>query len=136
MAAAPGGVRVWFRLEGAASAATSVVVPSDTIVDDLRKRIKEELGDDARGVPAFKLVLSTVDGKTYDDPRALVSTLPLDQEFIVTGTLSVSCSRWLMVLAAPAAAAVYAPTGRAGRGPGKSSLSSHGSNRRRPAYRE
>jgi hypothetical protein len=84
MAAAP-GVRLWFRLD-AASAATSVVVPSDAIVDDLRDKIKEKLADDARGVPAFKLVLSTADGKTYDDPRALVSTLPLDKEFIVTGT--------------------------------------------------
>ena len=37
-------------------------------------------------VDAFKLVLKTADGTTYDDPRALVSTLPLDKELIVTGT--------------------------------------------------
>ena len=85
MAAAPGGVRLWFRLEGAASA-DRVVLPPGADVADLRDKVKEKLADDARGVPAFKLVLKTADGTTYDDPRALVSTLPLDKEFIVTGT--------------------------------------------------
>jgi hypothetical protein len=78
-------ISVWFRVEGAASA-TSVDVTNGTNIDRLRDKIKEKLADDAKGVPAYKLRISTADGKTYDDPRALVSTLPLDKEFIVTGT--------------------------------------------------
>ena len=102
----PTSVRLWFCLEGAA---TSVIVSFDAIVDDLRDAIyaKVKAKLEPRGVIASDLVLSA-DGKTYDDPRALVSTLPLDKEFIVTGTfvraarLSVRGGSW--VLAVPPAA--------------------------------
>jgi hypothetical protein len=90
MAAAPGGVRLWFRLEGAASAATSVVVPSDTIVDDLRDKIKEKLKPKLDHVAAVDLVLSTADGKTtYSRASQPVSTIDAtteDAPLIVTGT--------------------------------------------------
>ena len=80
-------VCVWFRLEGAASA-DFLDVSSNNNVAQLRKAIYAELKAklEPRGVIASDLVLSTADGKTYDDPRALVSTLPLDKELIVTGT--------------------------------------------------
>jgi hypothetical protein len=87
MAAAP---RVWFRLEGAASAATSVVVPSDTIVDDLRDKIKEKLKPKLDHVAALDLVLSTADHKTtYSRASQPVSTIDAtteDAPLIVTGT--------------------------------------------------
>ncbi len=89
MAAAP-GVRLWFRLEGAASAATSVVVPSDTIFDDLRDKIKEKLKPKLDHVAALDLVLSTADGKTtYSRASQPVSTIDAtteDTPLIVTGT--------------------------------------------------
>lgn len=76
--AAASGVRVWFR---AGTFTTSVVVPQDANVDDLRKRIKEELADDARGVPAFKLVLSSADGATtYDRASAPVTAIGVTDE--------------------------------------------------------
>jgi hypothetical protein len=84
---ASGHVRLWFRVEGAASADV-LDVPSNNNVAELRKAIYAELKAELepRGITARLLVLSTADGTTYDDPRALVSTLPLDKELIVTGT--------------------------------------------------
>jgi hypothetical protein len=67
--------RVWFKLQGAATA-TSVLMPTDALVDDLRKEIKEKLANRLREVDAADLILSTTnaDGKTatYDDPEAPV----------------------------------------------------------------
>ena len=59
MAAAPGGVRVWFRLEGAASA-DFLDVSSNNNVAQLRKAIYAELKAklEPRGVIASELVLS------------------------------------------------------------------------------
>lgn len=79
-------VRAWFRLEGATSA-DFLDISSDNNVAQLRKAIYTELKAklEPRGVIASELVLATADGKTYEDPRALLSTLPFDNEFIVTG---------------------------------------------------
>jgi hypothetical protein len=116
MAAAP-GVRLWFRLEGAASAATSVVVPSDTIVDDLRDKIKEKLAGQlqvkfGRTVDASELVLSTADGKTtYSRASQPVSTIDAtteDTPLIVTGT-------FVRAARSPFAAAAYGPRSSCGR---------------------
>jgi hypothetical protein len=67
--------RVWFKLQGAATA-TSVLMPTDALVDDLRKEIKKELKPKLDEVAAADLILSTTnaDGKTatYDDPEAPV----------------------------------------------------------------
>ena len=87
MAAAPGGVRLWFRLEGAASA-SSVVVPDEANVDDLRKEIKAALANKLKDVDAVDLRLSTADGKTYEDEEARVPTVHQTKKeaLIVTGT--------------------------------------------------
>jgi hypothetical protein len=68
--------RVWFKLQGAASA-DYVLMPTDALVADLRKEIKEKLANRLREVDAADLILSTTnvaDGKTatYDDPEAPV----------------------------------------------------------------
>jgi hypothetical protein len=87
MAAAPGGVRLWFRLEGAASA-DRVVLPPGADVADLRDKIKEKLKPKLDHVAAVDLVLSTADGKTYDDEEASVPTVhhTKKEALIVTGT--------------------------------------------------
>ena len=89
-------VRVWFKLEGAASA-TSAVMPDDALVDDLRDKIKEKLAADVKDVPASRLVLSTANGTTtYGRASAPVSDLNAtseDRPLIVTGTWSLR--RWL-----------------------------------------
>jgi hypothetical protein len=80
MAAAPGGIRLWFRLEGAASA-DRVVLPPGADVADLRDKIKEKLAGQlqvkfGRTVDASELVLSTADGKTtYSRASQPVSTI-------------------------------------------------------------
>ena len=90
MAAAP-AVRIWLRLEGAASA-TSVVVANDedANVDDLRYKIKEKLANKLKHVDADDLRLSTADGKTtYSRGSQPVSTIDAtteDAPLIVTGT--------------------------------------------------
>jgi hypothetical protein len=72
--------RVWFKLQGAASA-DYVLMPTDALVADLREKVKEKLAgplQDIRGRPvsSSELILSTTnaDGKTatYDDPEAPV----------------------------------------------------------------
>ena len=75
MAAAP-AVRIWLRLEGAASA-TSVVVANDedANVDDLRYKIKEKLANKLKHVDADDLRLSTADGTPYEDPEAPVPSV-------------------------------------------------------------
>jgi hypothetical protein len=50
--------RVWFKLQGAATA-TSVLMPTDALVDDLREKIKEKRANRLREVDAADLVLST-----------------------------------------------------------------------------
>ena len=93
MAAAP-GVRLWFRVEGAASA-DRVVLPPGADVADLRDKIKEKLAGQlqvkfGRTVDASELVLSTADGKTtYSRGSQPVSTIDAtteDAPLIVTGT--------------------------------------------------
>jgi hypothetical protein len=79
-------VRVWFRLDGAA---TSVIVSFDANVDDLRKAIYAELKAELepRGITARLLVLSTADGKTCDDEEARVPSVHQTKKdaLIVTG---------------------------------------------------
>ena len=63
--------RVWFKLQGAATA-TSVLMPTDALVADLREKVKERLAgplQDIRGRPvsSSELILSITngaDGKT------------------------------------------------------------------------
>ena len=73
----------------AASADRVFLLPGADVAD-LRDKIKEKLADDARGVPAFKLVLSTANGKTtYSRASQPVSTIDAtteDAPLIVTGT--------------------------------------------------
>ena len=112
MAAAP-GVRIWLRLEGAASA-TSVVVANDedANVDDLRYKIKEKLANKLKHVDADDLRLSTADGKTtYSRGSQPVSTIDAtteDAPLLVTGTF-VRAGR------SPFAAAAYGPRSSSGR---------------------
>ena len=86
--AAP-SVRLWFRLEGAASAAF-LDISSNTIVADLRDKIKEKLANKLKHVDADDLRLSTADGKTtYSRGSQPVSTIDAtteDAPLIVTGT--------------------------------------------------
>ncbi len=90
MAAAP-GVRLWFRLDGAASA-DFLDVSSNINVAQLRKAVYAELKAklEPRGVIASELVLSTADGKTtYSRASQPVSTIDAtteDAPLIVTGT--------------------------------------------------
>ena len=81
-------VRVWFRLEGAAST-DFLDVSSNNNVAQLRKAIYAELKAELepRGITARLLVLSTA-GKTYDDEEATVPTVHQTKKdaLIVTGT--------------------------------------------------
>jgi hypothetical protein len=110
--AAPASVRVWFRLEGAASA-DFLDVSSNNNVAQLRKAIYAELKAklEPRGVIASDLVLSTA-GKTYDDEEATVPTVHQTKKdaLIVTG-MFVRAAR------SPFAAAAYGRYGpRSSRG--------------------
>ena len=86
--------RVWFKLQGAASA-DYVPMPTDALVADLRKEIKEKLSDDYKG-SAARLILSTTngaDGKTatYDRASAPVSVVGAtteDAPLIVTSAFA------------------------------------------------
>jgi hypothetical protein len=86
--------RVWFKLQGAATA-TSVLMPTDALVDDLRKEIKKELRPKLDEVAAADLILSTTnaDGKTatYDRASAPVSVVGAtteDAPLIVTSAFA------------------------------------------------
>jgi hypothetical protein len=102
--AAPASVRVWFRLEGAASA-DFLDVSSNNNVAQLRKAIYAELKAklEPRGVIASDLVLSTA-GKTYDNEEATVPTVHQTKKdaLIVTGT-------FVRAARSPFAAAAYGP---------------------------
>ena len=107
MVAPSASVSVWFRLEGGAPDKVRIEATSDVadLRDAIYAKVKAEL--EPRGITARLLVLSTADGKTYDDPRALVSTLPLDKEFIVTGT-------FVRAARSPFAAVAYGPRSSSG----------------------
>ena len=95
--------RVWFKLQGAASA-DYVLMPTDALVADLRKEIKEKLSDDYKG-SAARLILSTTngaDGKTatYDDPEAPV---PAAHQKAAQALIVTSASACLALSCAPAA---------------------------------
>ncbi len=105
-----GGHRVWFKLEGAASA-DRVDVPPGADVVDLRDAIQKKLtgqlqAKHGRVVDAGELRLSSADGKTNYDEEALVSTIAPAHAtkataLLVTGVCR-SC-RALTVLAVPPA---------------------------------
>ena len=86
--------RVWFKLQGAATA-TSVLMPTDALVDDLRKEIKKELKPKLDEVAAADLILSTTnvaDGKTTYDrasaPVSVVGATTEDAPLIVTSAFA------------------------------------------------
>ena len=103
-------VRVWFRLEGAAST-DFLDVSSNNNVAQLRKAIYAELKAELepRGITARLLVLSTA-GKTYDDEEATVPTVHQTKKdaLIVTGTF--------VRAARPLFAAAYGPRSSCGGG--------------------
>jgi hypothetical protein len=88
--------RVWFKLQGAASA-DYVLMPTDALVADLREKIDEKRANRLREVDAADLILSTIatnaDGKTatYDRASAPVSVVGAtteDAPLIVTSALT------------------------------------------------
>lgn len=86
--AGPASVRVWFRLEGAASP-DFLDVSSSNNVAQLRKAIYAELKAklEPRGVIASDLVLSTAEGKTYDEEATVPTAHQTKKDtLIVTGT--------------------------------------------------
>jgi hypothetical protein len=110
--------RVWFKLQGAATA-TSVLMSTDALVDDLRKEIKEKLANRLREVDAADLILSTTNAdSTYDDPEAPVPAAhqKAAQALIVTSAsacLALSCAPAL-TFDAVAAPLSLAPAGEPG----------------------